>query len=150
MCKWQYKQNQTGNNACKLFIHFFFVIASQKTEAIDWLVIQPRDEFRWQTSPQQRKHVLPQLRLAECSVMIFLLGYACYNYNTHAVGSTSKIWLLNRFQSVVPYFKYMDGKVWEKYDHAITTGPTTKVWAVSTIAALNSLHSLWGHYEFQR
>ena len=44
MCKWQYEQNQTGNNACKLFIHFF-VIASQKTEVIDWLVTQPRTNF---------------------------------------------------------------------------------------------------------
>jgi len=33
----------------------------------------------------------PQLRLVECSVMICLLSYACYDYNTRAVGSTSKI-----------------------------------------------------------
>jgi len=45
----------------------------------------------WQTSPQQRKLVPPQLRLVECSVMICLLSYACYNYKTRAVGSTSKI-----------------------------------------------------------
>ena len=44
MCKWQYKQNQTGNNTCKFFIQFF-VIATQKTEGIDWLFTQPRTNF---------------------------------------------------------------------------------------------------------
>ena len=101
MCKWQYKQYQTGNNACKLCIHFFNSFTENWGH---WLIgHSAADEFRWQTSPQRRKHVPPQLRLAECSVMIFLLSYACYNYNTHGVGSTSKIWLLNRFQSVVPH-----------------------------------------------
>ena len=44
----------------------------------------------------------------------------------------------------------MNGQICEKYDYAVTTGPTTTVWAVSTIAALHSLHSLWSNYEFQR
>jgi len=34
-----------------------------------------------------------------------------------------------------------------KNDYAVTTGPTTTVWAVSTIAAIDSL---WSNYEFQR
>jgi len=37
-------QNQTGNNTCKFCIHFF-VIASQKTEGIDWLVTHPWTNF---------------------------------------------------------------------------------------------------------
>ena len=45
--------------------------------------------------------------------------------------------------------EYMDGQVWEKYDYAVTR-PKTTVWAVSSTASLNSLHSLWSSYVFQR
>ena len=43
--------------------------------------------------------------------------------------------------------EYVDGQVWEKYDYAVTAGPNTTVWSVSTTA---SLDSLWSNYEFQR
>jgi len=41
----------------------FFVIASQETEGIDWLVTQPRTHFSGMTSPQRRKLVPPPPRL---------------------------------------------------------------------------------------
>jgi len=40
---------------------YFFVIASQKPEGIDWLVTAA-NEFWWQTNPQRRKLVPSQLR----------------------------------------------------------------------------------------
>jgi len=57
-----------------------------------WLIgHSAANEFWWQASLQLRKLVPPQLKLVECSVMICLLSYACYDYNTRAVGSTTEI-----------------------------------------------------------
>ena len=54
MCKWQYKQNQTGNNTCKFSIHFFCNSFAENWG--HWLIgHSAANEFWWQTSPQRRK-----------------------------------------------------------------------------------------------
>jgi len=72
-----------------LFI--FFVIASQKTEGIDWLVTQPPTNFGGKQARSGESSFRPNWGWRNAQVMICLLSYACYDNNTRAVGSTSEM-----------------------------------------------------------
>jgi len=74
MCKWQYKQNQTGSNACKFFIHFFCNSFAENWG--HWLIgLSAANEFWWQTSTQRRKLVSASTEVARSVMLRGVVGW---------------------------------------------------------------------------